>query len=1052
LKTDFKSLEKQIINMIEEVGFLNDVRNNKKSDHVGLILSNSMIDRIPYFFVDYPDLAIQIQELLKKTTINHTIQSIFRLLVNRKFGNLSVIETIQLGLNIIITLITKAKIDSPVDVVEAALDPNDQTIQLTFYPLITIFPSKDITLLISAIHGLLEDLHLSDSYIIPSETIEEIFKECQNIFPDKLWNMNKSRFDNFLRRLSIKLDIRKDGYSNFNLNSPLVFVLKSLLTHFEDFREASQFFLVQRWDYIFNIKEDQVKDFSINNDKIGLFLERVQKYNPIFSLSNNNEGFRVILGRARNTGYGTAGIHPATIEILNLLAIGNQIILEPPFSPLAIQPVDSINGPLVKLVSNKIVRIKSYNDYSRVKNDILLILSLGDILIDFNDINSFEIISQTPYTNKEWESELIRWFIQASQEKRKKCLDILGIKTKKTDITHKKAIEMLKRINLSHISIKAALIIAQEFQLSLHPFWIPQWDYVTTEEWNRFKTCLLSAKIEKKTYNGQLLVFTDHIGYNIEKFFIRGGIEYSKENNKLILDKWGLLFREMFLKQSDKLRNIEPPPVPKFRIIPFLSQTFNIQMKEVRGRRIKAALGETHTPHRMQTKTKLHGFYPSPQTKSEFDHITTTLTEMQLFTPVDSLSLLNKDVINKFPKLESEPLNRVLLRAKYGLTVHKDGIIHLSVPNAPLSQFKAKEIKTSLTTLQDFGYYYDCNGAALQNNNQLINLKPTDVILSEKLIPDLLNTYKFIKEELSLIGKELGSIKNIDQNDLLGELIIGINNNFSVGVPGRIIGFTEALVCFAQSAWHASKGSRCSGSDSDSIILAWDCILNFHPKHLLPKIGIFRGVPLFIQSIPIKEEFQSTFLNLSIDGSIPPYLQIKKRRTQRGNFLKLLSKYENNFSLQYLSLKPTISYTTSAINLGTLSNILYKVDNLSIKLHSILKLTKKLAGVNTTYLLSHYYQKYLVGDLLKILDDWVEGIFYCDDCHKTITIDFFEQCPFCNGKVRNKVNVERIKEQYRLINKLKTYYNGENIPPRINDLFNYIDIQMTLLVDVNEKF
>ena len=55
---------------------------------------------------------------------------------------------------------------------------------------------------------------------------------------------------------------------------------------------------------------------------------------------------------------------------------------------------------------------------------------------------------------------------------------------------------------------------------------------------------------------------------------------------------------------------------------------------------------------------------------------------------------------------------------------------------------------------------------------------------------------------------------------------MGLAPHTSVGIVGRIIGYTETHVCFGTPNWHSAKRRDADG-DADSIMLLMDSLLEF---------------------------------------------------------------------------------------------------------------------------------------------------------------------------------------------------------------------------------
>ena len=67
---------------------------------------------------------------------------------------------------------------------------------------------------------------------------------------------------------------------------------------------------------------------------------------PVLGYPSEKGGFRLRYGRSRNTGLATMGVHPATMELLEFLAVGTQLKIERPGKGNCVVPVDSIEGPM----------------------------------------------------------------------------------------------------------------------------------------------------------------------------------------------------------------------------------------------------------------------------------------------------------------------------------------------------------------------------------------------------------------------------------------------------------------------------------------------------------------------------------------------------------------------------------------------------------------------------------------------------------------------------------------------------------------------------------
>jgi len=85
------------------------------------------------------------------------------------------------------------------------------------------------------------------------------------------------------------------------------------------------------------------------------FLEDIIAGRPVFSHPSTRGGFRLRYGRARNSGFATAGINPATMILMDdFIAPGTQLKIERPGKAAGTVPVDTIEGPTVRLINGDV--------------------------------------------------------------------------------------------------------------------------------------------------------------------------------------------------------------------------------------------------------------------------------------------------------------------------------------------------------------------------------------------------------------------------------------------------------------------------------------------------------------------------------------------------------------------------------------------------------------------------------------------------------------------------------------------------------------------------
>jgi len=163
-----------------------------------------------------------------------------------------------------------------------------------------------------------------------------------------------------------------------------------------------------------------------------------------------------------------------------------------------------------------------------------------------------------------------------------------------------------------------------------------------------------------------------------------------------------------------------------------------------------------------------------------------------------------------------EHLTKGILRAKHNVYVNKDGTTRYDMTQLAITNFKPKEIQTSIEKLKELGYEKDMHGKELVDINQILELKPQDVILpacnespEEGADKILFRLAKFIDELLiKLYGlKPFYNLKS--EQDLAGKLVIALAPHTSAAIVGRIIGFSKTQGFFAHPMLHAATRRDC---------------------------------------------------------------------------------------------------------------------------------------------------------------------------------------------------------------------------------------------------
>ena len=194
---------------------------------------------------------------------------------------------------------------------------------------------------------------------------------------------------------------------------------------------------------------------------------------PVFSHPSNAGGFRLRYGRARNHGFATAGVHPATMHLVDdFLATGTQIKTERPGKAAGVVPVDSIEGPTVRLANGDVRRIDDPEEALEVRNGVEKILDLGEYLVNYGEfVENNHPLAPASYTVEWWRQE----FSEAGGDVQ--ALD---------DDVH---------VDLADPSAAEALDWASEYDAPLHPKYTYCWHDVRVDAVAALATAVENGRV-----------------------------------------------------------------------------------------------------------------------------------------------------------------------------------------------------------------------------------------------------------------------------------------------------------------------------------------------------------------------------------------------------------------------------------------------------------------------------------------------------------------------------------------------------------------------------
>ncbi len=622
------------------------------------------------------------------------------------------------------------------------------------------------------------------------------------------------------------------------------------------------------WDWLDKLIAGAAKgddgDKTVGIKPLDKYLRDLIGGRPVFAYPMRKGGFRLRYGRSRNTGFAAAGMHPATLYVLGeFLATGTQMKTERPGKACGVVPVDSIEGPTVRLKNGDVLRIDDEATAKRLNTDIERILDVGEILISYGEFleNNHPLIP-AGYCSEWWQLDAGPGVKPPKDEEEALAMARTGgyLHPDYTwfwdDITSEQIRALADAVSARGTIGEGFLLIPFESATKplLETLLIPHEvrdDGVRIRIYRAFLACLgLDENLKKQTTwaDAQEAATPAELVMHLSSLKMR-----SRSGTRI----GGRMGRP----GKSKPRKMNPPPHVLFPLgdsggarrsfqsasahtaetdrnntdIDFQKEGGVIEIEV--GRRRCSRCGEigylclcekcgghtvaifTCTKCGRETTLPRCPGCDAPATCSQ----RVTLDVKGEYAKVmgrlgirpDSIALVKgvKGVISKEKTVEA--MEKGILRAIRNIWVFKDGTTRFDMIDLPLTHIRPDEVRVSVEKLRSLGYVKDTHGYDLQNASQVVELHPQDILVSDSCAAYLVSVAQFMDDLLvKCYGVE--PFYNITKpEDLVGHLVIGLAPHTSAGVLARIVGFTRANVGYAHPFFHAAKRRNCFFGDTE---------------------------------------------------------------------------------------------------------------------------------------------------------------------------------------------------------------------------------------------
>lgn len=816
-------------------------------------------------------------------------------------------------------------------------------------------------------------------------------------------------------------------------------------------------------------------------DNSDAFLHELVGGRPIFAYPRHAGGFRLRYGRSRYTGIAAKGFSPATMSLLGgFIAVGTQLKVEAPGKGCIAMPVDSIEGPFVKLTTGEAKRVNTVDEVDAVRGKIEKILSVGDILISYGDFKKTNTkMLPSSYVEEYWQAEL-----------------------------EKKGGNTVPEVS----SFSAAFELSKNYGVALHPKYIYDYAEITSAELKELAKAIEAATITKSSdsvFDIQEVEITgehcDKVRDIVERLCVphhdtKKSIIFSRDDAQSLVASLGFINSENKLTYTGVLQRYERSDGP-LEIINSVAQ-FQVRKRATRlgarmGRPEKAGerlmkpspnilfpVGEHGGKERSVTKAyaeakrkfanqglefelarfvcksgkehvnsaycKTHGSRAAiervcikcgrsctericPHCGSKANGSETRMIDMiaLLDSAYAAMGVPQQKQIKGVKGLTSpdkvaEPLEKGILRAMQGIYTFKDGTSRFDATDAPITHFYPEEVSASLDKLRPLGYTKDFDGAPLTSEQQLLELMHQDVVLNRKCAEHMLKVSKFVDSLLVRFYKmePFYNCESID--DMIGHLVITLSPHTSSGVLCRIVGFTDASVGLAHPYVICARRRNCDG-DEDTTMLLLDGLINFSKSYLPASVGGTMDAPLLLTVHVLPKEVDDEVHDMEVVRSYGLEFYEKAAAGAMPSEVKLeLVSSRLPTGKEFDNVGFTHGSSSSAVAASPKRSSYTRLKSMQEKLDAQCDLMDKLCSLDKRDAAKGLIVSHFIPDMVGNLHSFSKQGFRCVSCNaKYRRVPLVGKCTRCEGRILLTISKGSIEKYLEMAIQLADRYNVE---------------------------
>jgi DNA polymerase II large subunit len=807
------------------------------------------------------------------------------------------------------------------------------------------------------------------------------------------------------------------------------------------------------WDWVSEYLVLHSKRERGRGEEVVTYIKDLVAGRPVYGHPGRSGGFRLRYGRSRTSGFSAVSISPATMGVTGgFLSHGTQLKLERPTKGCVVTSCDSIDGPIVKLKEGSVRKLKEYNEALKLYNsgEIEEIIYLGDILFpvgDFIDRNSDLI--RAGYVEEWWavEAEAAGCSLQTEGEIDFELAKFLSEERKIplhpayifywSQISNEEFVGLMKWLNGAvwrgeKLVLKWERSVREKFALGKRALEILGvrheviLDNVVVSE-DALALLFNLGKVE--IYNGEVLEF------RVDEVDREGVLEIVNSICSFeIKDKAGIFIgARMGRPEKAKLRKLVGSPNVLFPVgesggrmksvldavkVGFVKADFPIfrcecgnegitRYCEVCGKKSERVGFCRSCQELKKGSCKFHGdvsmsWNRKVEIGKYFERAVEMLGLKDFEIPVD---IKGVGSLNSEGKI-SENLAKGILRARHNLSVNKDGTIRYDAIEIPLTHFKPKEIGTSVERLIGLGYLKDIKGEDLVDENQILELKPHDIVLPDCVVLGEEAADKVFLRIANFVNEELKRFYGLDafynlksKEDLVGVNVVCMAPHNCAGVVGRIIGFSEMQGLLASPYMHAAMRRDCDG-DEAAVMLLMDVLLNFSREFLPSHRGGSQDAPLVLNARIWAGEVDDQILFFDAGGKYPLSLYQAAEKKLHSSLVSVdlirdrLKNGGDGFVGNFFS------HDTGDFNLGNNNGVYKSLPTMKEKVAAQMALAGRLRAVDEDDVARLVLERHFIRDIRGNLRKFARQEFRCSSCNEKFRrVPLSGVCFKCSGKI-----------------------------------------------------